>query len=84
MSETMSSTDLSALTAPEEPIVHHAPHPEQELIMHLEPDQLVNQTLRPVPRATLSRPATFGLWALRVFCVSVSAMVLYTFIDRLQ
>ena len=84
MSESTHTTDLGAPTAPEEPLVHHEPHPEQELIMYLEPDQLVNQTLRPIPRATLSRSATFGLWALRVFCVSVSAMVLYTFIDRLQ
>ncbi len=67
-----------------EAIVHHAPHPEQELIMHLEPDQLVNETFRPVPRAVLGRGAVFGLWALRIFCVSVSAMVLYTFIDRLH
>jgi hypothetical protein len=84
MSDSAPNSDLSGLAAPQEPLVHYAPHPEQELIMHLEPDQLVNQTLRPVPRATLSRPATFGLWALRVFCVSVSTMVLYTFIDRLQ
>jgi len=52
--------------------------------MHLEPDQLVNETFRPVPRAVLGRRALFGLWALRIFCVSVSAMVLYTFVDRLN
>ncbi len=68
----------------EEAVIHPAPHPEQELIMHLEPDQLVNETFRPVPRAVLSRGAILGLWGLRIFCVSVSAMVLYTFVDRLN
>jgi hypothetical protein len=67
-----------------EAIVHPAPHPEQELIMHLEPDQLVTETFRPVPRAVLGRGSILGLWALRIFCVSVSAMVLYTFVDRLN
>ena len=78
------ATDRSTPTASREAIVHHSPHPEQDLIMHLEPDQLVTETLRPVPRAILGRPATVGLWALRIFCVSVSAMVLYTFIVRLH
>ena len=64
--------------------IHHATHPEQELIMHLEPDQLVTETLRPVPRATLGGGAKMGLWGLRFFCVLVSLMVIYTFIDRLH
>ena len=58
--------------------------PEEELIMHLEHDQLVAETLRPVPRARLGRRALLGLWMLRIFVVMVSAMVIYTFISRLQ
>jgi len=57
---------------------------EDELIMHLERDQFVSETSRPVPRAPLSRRAIAGLWALRVFVVIVSLMVIYTFIDQLH
>jgi hypothetical protein len=56
---------------------------EDELIMHLERDQFVAETSRPVPRAVLGTRATVGLWALRVFVVLVSLMVIYTFIDQL-
>jgi hypothetical protein len=56
---------------------------EDELIMHLERDQFVAETSRPVPRAALSARATAALWALRVFVVLVSLMVIYTFIDQL-
>jgi hypothetical protein len=57
---------------------------EDELILHLERDQFVAETSRLVPRAALSAHATAGLWALRVFVVLVSLMVLYTFIDQLH
>ncbi|MGA2454774.1 MAG: hypothetical protein ABSG93_14750 [Solirubrobacteraceae bacterium] len=57
---------------------------EDELIMHLERDQLVVETSRPVPRAPLSARANAGLWALRVFVVLVSLMVIYTFIAQLR
>jgi hypothetical protein len=57
---------------------------EDELIMHLERDQFVAETSRPVPRAVLGARLTAGLWALRVFVVLVSLMVLYTFIDQLH
>jgi hypothetical protein len=57
---------------------------EDELIMHLERDQFVAETSRPVPRAVLSARATAGLWALRVFVVLVSLMVIYTFFDQLH
>jgi hypothetical protein len=56
---------------------------EDELIMHLERDQFVAETSRPVPPAMLSARAIAGLWALRVFVVLVSLMVIYTFIDQL-
>jgi hypothetical protein len=57
---------------------------EDELIMHLERDQFVAETSRPVPRAPLSRRASAGLWVLRVFVIVVSLMVIYTFIDQLH
>ncbi|MGO9322716.1 MAG: hypothetical protein ACLQBY_18195 [Solirubrobacteraceae bacterium] len=57
---------------------------EDELIMHLERDQFVAETSRPVPRAPLSARASAGLWALRVFVVLVSLMVIYTFIEQLH
>ncbi|HEY4825403.1 MAG TPA: hypothetical protein VIH85_01490 [Solirubrobacteraceae bacterium] len=55
----------------------------EELVMYLERDQLVSDKSRPVPRARLSGWATVALWALRVFAVVVSAMVIYTFIAQL-
>jgi hypothetical protein len=57
---------------------------DDELIMHLERDQFVDATSQPVPRAALSRSALVGLWALRVFVVLVSLMVIYTFFDKLH
>jgi hypothetical protein len=57
---------------------------EDELIMHLERDQFVAETSRPVPRAPLGAWASGGLWALRVFVVVVSLMVIYTFVDQLH
>jgi hypothetical protein len=57
---------------------------EDELIMHLERDQFVAETSRPVPRARLSRAVSAGLWTLRVFVVVVGAMVVYTFIAGLH
>ncbi len=57
---------------------------EDELIMHLERDQFVAETERPVPRAALGAGVTVGLWALRVFVLVLGAMVLYTFVDQLS
>jgi hypothetical protein len=57
---------------------------EDELIMHLERDQFVAETSRPVPRAPLSPRVNAGLWALRVFVVLVSLMVIYTFAAQLH
>jgi hypothetical protein len=56
---------------------------QEELIAYLESDQLVAERSRPVDRATLSRRASVGLWALRVFSIVVSVMVVYTFIVQL-
>jgi hypothetical protein len=73
---------------------HSSGTPEQDLrpqrrsgheqVMHLDRGQLAAETSRPVPRAVLSAPAAAGLWALRVFAVLVSLMVVYTFISQLR
>jgi hypothetical protein len=57
---------------------------EEELIMHLERDQFVAETSRPVARAALGARAIAALWALRVFVVLVGAMVIYTFVAQLH
>jgi hypothetical protein len=57
---------------------------EDETIMHLERDQFVAETSRPVARAPLSPRSTAALWALRLFVVVVSLMVVYTFIQQLH
>jgi hypothetical protein len=59
-------------------------HFEDETIMHLERDQFVAETSQPVARAPLSPRATAALWALRLFAVVVSLMVVYTFIRQLH
>jgi hypothetical protein len=61
-----------------------ADSPDEELVMYLEPDQLVAETSRPVARAELSSRTIAALWALRVFVVLVSLMVIYTFAERLS
>jgi hypothetical protein len=50
---------------------------------YLEHDQLVADKSQPVSRARLSGHASAGLWALRVFAIVVSAMVIYTFVSQL-
>jgi len=60
------------------------PEDQEEMIMHLERDQLSRETLRPVPRAHLGSAAVAALWALRLFVLAASAMVLYTFIVSLS
>jgi len=65
------------------PVIEREPY-EEELIMDLERDQFVFETSRPVPQAELGARATAALWALRVFVVLVSLMVIYTFIDQLH
>jgi len=57
---------------------------EEELIMHLERDQFVAETSKPVKRAPLAPLTRTGMWALRVFAVSVSGMVIYTFVAALH
>ncbi|TMK25705.1 MAG: hypothetical protein E6G62_04440 [Actinobacteria bacterium] len=62
----------------------HGIQADDELIMHLEPDQFVAATAEPVPRAPLGPRAKAVLWSLRIFVVLVSVMVVYTFVDRLH
>lgn len=56
---------------------------EQGLVEFLEHDQLVSDTSRPVSRMALSHRTAAALWALRVFVVVVSVMVIYTFASQL-
>jgi hypothetical protein len=67
-----------------EPVSPHDQRPQEEMILHLERDQLVSETARPVPRATLARHTILMLWGLRFFVIVVGAMVLYTFVDQLH
>ena len=53
---------------------------DDALIDGLEPDQLAVRAAVPVGRATFGRRAVLGLWALRVFALLVSGLVLYTFV----
>jgi len=50
---------------------------------YLEPDQLLADRSRPLPRAQLSARATFVLWMLRLVVVVLGVMVLYTFVSQL-
>ena len=72
------------MTADTEPTTTNGQYADDEqLVMYLEPDQLVTDKSRPIPRAPLSKRAQTGLWALRVFVLVVSAMVIYTFFSQL-
>jgi hypothetical protein len=54
--------------------------PDEDLIEALEPDQLVSAMDLPVSRRQLSRVVSAGLWALRVFLIVVTALVVYAFV----
>jgi hypothetical protein len=75
--------DAEYSSAAPEPDLHPQQRFEDDQVMHLERGQLVTETSRPVSRAALSARAAAGLWALRVFAVLVSLMVVYTFTDQL-
>ena len=63
--------------------VVHTPSDDEELILFLERDQLVADTSEPVARADVSPRVNAALWALRVFVLLVSFMVIYTFVRQL-
>jgi len=54
--------------------------PEEDLIESLEPDQLVIEMDKPVSHRRLSAYTTAGLWALRLFLLTITAMVIYAFV----
>jgi hypothetical protein len=56
---------------------------DRDLLTYLEPEQLVADRSRPLPRAQLSARATALLWTLRVVVVVLSVMVIYTFVSQL-
>jgi hypothetical protein len=58
-------------------------HPDEELIQALEPDQLVSQTSKPLPRYSLSKVANAALWLLRIFLLLMTTLVVYTFVKAL-
>jgi hypothetical protein len=60
------------------------PPADEPLPSFLEPGQLVADTQDPVPRAPLGRRAGAALWALRIFSIILSAMVIYAFLSRLR
>ena len=56
----------------------------EERYLELELDQLSAERRRPIPPAELGPVARAGLWGLRIFCLVLSAMVVYTFVSQLQ
>lgn len=66
-----------------EPTGGSPPTEDEILIDYLESDQLVEHRSRPVERAHLTRATIAGLWALRVFVIVLSVMVIYTFVAQL-
>lgn len=54
--------------------------PDEDLIESLEPDQLVQAVGIPLPRRTLGRGASAGLWGLRILMLAMAAMVVYVFV----
>jgi hypothetical protein len=54
--------------------------PDEDLIESLEPDQLVVEMDKPVARRRLSGRVIVGLWALRVFLLTITGMVIYAFV----
>ena len=63
-------------------------HPDDELLLALEPDQLVAASSRPLPlplpRYVLGSTATLALWALRGFVLIITTLVIFTFVRSLQ
>ena len=54
--------------------------PDEDLIEALEPDQLVSAMDQPVDRRHLGRGVSAGLWALRLFLLLVTGLVVYAFV----
>ncbi|HVD01200.1 MAG TPA: hypothetical protein VNG93_08630 [Candidatus Dormibacteraeota bacterium] len=57
--------------------------PDEDLIEALEPDQLVDAMESKLPCRLLGRWTRTGLWALRVFVLTMTGLVVYTFVASL-
>jgi hypothetical protein len=53
--------------------------PDEDLIEGLEPDQLVDAMESKLPRRRVGGWTEVGLWALRVFVLTMTGLVIYTF-----
>lgn len=58
--------------------------PDEDLVEALEPDQLVYARDRRLPQRALGGWAQVGLWALRLFVLATTALVVYTFVASLS
>jgi hypothetical protein len=59
------------------------PSEGKQSIMFLEPEQLASDRSIAVPPAQLSGHARVALWLLRIFALTVTFMVIYTFVTQL-
>ena len=58
-------------------------HHGEDLAMLLARDQVAAGDQLPVPRAPLSPRVSAALWALRIFVIILSAVIIYTFVSEL-
>ena len=66
---------------PEEHVRHiFEGEPDEDLVEALEPDQLVYARDRRLPVRRLGGWAQAGLWALRIFVLITTGLVIYTFV----
>lgn len=70
------------MTAP--PPYRTEAHDDAELIDGLEPDQLVVNTAKPLPRMALSAAWNVGFWLLRLFVLVMAAMAVAVFVAGLR
>jgi hypothetical protein len=56
--------------------------PDEDLILALEPDQLVEAMDAHLPRRPIGRWTWFGLWVLRLYVLALTAMAVYAFVVR--
>lgn len=59
-------------------------HPEAELVSALEPDQLTAVSDLPLPPARVTRSLRFALFALRIFSLLITVIVVYVFIFQIR
>ena len=71
-------------TGPQARNQQREPREGEELITFLEQEQLVSDRSIAVPPARLSGRTRAALWALRIFTLIISLMVIYTFVSQLH